>query len=282
MRKAEVTLPQGMGLNPSGAQGLVACTDAQFKKGVRTYTNECPAASDIGTVEVDSPPLAEPLIGDVYVGEQKSSDPESGELFRILLEAKSEHEGIAARLVGHVKANKTTGQLTAVLDDQLTGAVRRQTAGRACRRCRSNRSGSTSTASKDVLTSPPTCSARRPRASSNRGHGPGRTKPVSRHGHPDQRPERRRLPETMAERKFAPSYKANIGQHQRRRLQPVPRPHRARRRPAGAEGGRRHPAEGADRQARRHPLLLGGGDRRGRRQAAARPSRPIRAARPTA
>ena len=93
-----MALPQGMGLNPSGAQGLVACTDAQFKKGVRTYDNECPAASDIGTVEVDSPPLAEPLTGDVYVGTQKSRDPESGEEFRILLEAKSEHEGIDARL----------------------------------------------------------------------------------------------------------------------------------------------------------------------------------------
>src|SRR5690606_10193254 len=33
VRKAEITLPQGMGLNPSGANGLQACSDAQFKKG---------------------------------------------------------------------------------------------------------------------------------------------------------------------------------------------------------------------------------------------------------
>lgn len=121
VRKGEVALPKGMGLNPAGAEGLLACSDAQFKKGVRTYANECPAASDIGTVEVEAPPLAEPLIGDVYVGEQKSSDPESGDLFRILIEAKSEHEGIDARLVGRVKANKTTGDLTAVVTDQLSG-----------------------------------------------------------------------------------------------------------------------------------------------------------------
>src|SRR5690349_15888512 len=49
VRKAEVRLPKSMGLNPSGAQGLVVCTDAQFKKGVRVENNECPAASDIGT-----------------------------------------------------------------------------------------------------------------------------------------------------------------------------------------------------------------------------------------
>ncbi len=109
-----------MGLNPAGAQGLVACSDAQFNKGERTYTNECPAASKIGTVEVDSPPLAELLTGEVYVGEQKSSDPESGDLFRILIEAKNEKEGIAARLVGRVKANTTTGQLTAEINDQLS------------------------------------------------------------------------------------------------------------------------------------------------------------------
>src|SRR5215207_1429626 len=71
LRKAEVTMPEGMGLNPSGANGLVACTDAQFRKGQRISANECPAASDVGSVEVDSPPLAEPLLGDVYVGEQK-------------------------------------------------------------------------------------------------------------------------------------------------------------------------------------------------------------------
>jgi hypothetical protein len=90
LRKAEVTLPAGMGLNPSGAKTLQACTDTQFRKGVRNYANECPAASKVGHVEVISPPLAAPLEGDVYVGEQKSRDPNSGEQFRILVEAKDE------------------------------------------------------------------------------------------------------------------------------------------------------------------------------------------------
>src|SRR5262249_4999664 len=118
LRKAAETLPKGMGLNPSGAQGLKACTDSQFKKGVRTYENECPAESKVGTVEIESPPLAEPLTGDVYVGEQKSRDPQSGEEFRILVEAKEEEEGIDARLVGNVKANPSTGRLTAVFNEQ--------------------------------------------------------------------------------------------------------------------------------------------------------------------
>ncbi len=158
VRKAEVSLPNGMGLNPAGAQGLKACTDAEFEKGVRTYTNKCPPESDIGTVEVESAPLAEPLIGDVFVGEQQSNDPESGNQFRILLEAKSLHEGINARLVGHVKANKTTGNLTAVIDDQLSneffGPLPSGLPQVPFKEIRVHLDGS-----KQVLTSPPICSA---------------------------------------------------------------------------------------------------------------------------
>jgi hypothetical protein len=123
VRVAEVTLPEGMGLNPSASVGLTACTDGQFKKGVRVPANECPASSIIGTVEIDSPPLAEPLEGNVYVGEQKSPEPTSGEMFRILVEAKSEKEGIVVRLVGHTRANTTTGQLTTVFNDQEIGPL---------------------------------------------------------------------------------------------------------------------------------------------------------------
>jgi hypothetical protein len=123
LRRIEETLPEGMGINPSGANGLAACTDAQFKKGVRTYTNECPASSKVGTVEIESPPLSAPLKGDVYVGEQKSSIPASGEMFRILLEAKNEGLGIDVRLVGKVKANPESGQLTTVVDEQEQGEL---------------------------------------------------------------------------------------------------------------------------------------------------------------
>jgi len=206
VRKAEISLPQGMGLNPSGAQGLVACTDAQFKKGVRTYENECPDASDIGTVEVESPPLAAPLVGDVYVGEQMSSDPESGNQFRILLEAKSEEQGVAARLVGHVKANRQTGALTAVIDDELTG----QFAGKLpsglpqvpFEEIRVHIDGS-----KAVLTSPPVCSA------TGTSHfepwaRPGESKPVDSTVTLSDDPTGGACPKTLAERKFSPFYKA--------------------------------------------------------------------------
>jgi len=57
LRRAVATLPKGMGINPSGANGLEACLDSQFGKGTRNLDNSCPAASDIGTAEVETPPL---------------------------------------------------------------------------------------------------------------------------------------------------------------------------------------------------------------------------------
>ncbi len=124
MRTARVTLPAGMGLNPSAAVGLAACSDAQFAKGTRNPV-ACPPASKVGTVTVATPPLPEgPLTGNVYVGEQKSRDPESGEEFRIFVHAFSDRYGVDLRLVGNVIANARTGQLTAVFDDPPKNVLR--------------------------------------------------------------------------------------------------------------------------------------------------------------
>jgi hypothetical protein len=207
LRKAEVTLPAGMGLNPSGAKTLQACTDAQFKKGIRTYTNECPAASKVGTAEVISPPLAEPLEGDVYVGEQKSRDPSSGEEFRILVEAKSETEGIAVRLVGNVKADPITGQLTGVFTDQITGPF----AGKlpdGLPQVPFESVKLSFDAAKAVLTSPPTCSVSETSGLMEPWARPGTTVPVSSKFTLSSVPGGGTCPTTLAGRKFAPPYTA--------------------------------------------------------------------------
>jgi hypothetical protein len=113
LRTAKVALPTGMGLNPSAANGLQACGDEQFGKGSGSTTNACPAASKIGTVSIETPPLPEgPLTGDVYVGRQLSRDPASGNEYRIFVEAKSDRYGVVVRLIGNVSANPQTGQLT--------------------------------------------------------------------------------------------------------------------------------------------------------------------------
>ncbi|MFL5897013.1 MAG: hypothetical protein ACJ76D_00895 [Solirubrobacterales bacterium] len=124
MRSAKVTLPQGMGLNPSAANGLQACSDQQFGKGTRNPV-QCPEASKIGTATVVTPPLPEgPLTGNVYVGQQRSRDPESGEEFRIFVNAASSRYGVDVRLIGNVIANAKTGQLTAVFDEPAKAVTR--------------------------------------------------------------------------------------------------------------------------------------------------------------
>lgn len=210
LRKAEVTLPAGMGLNPSGSVGLVACTDAQFKKGIRVNSNECPEASKVGHAVIDSPPLHEELEGDVYVGEQKSSNPESGEQFRILVEAKSELEGIVVRLVGNVKANKVTGQLTGVFTDQITGPFAGQLP-EGLPQVPFESVKLTFDASKQVLTSPPTCSAANTNGTMEPWARPGTTEPVSDSFTLSSVPGGGACPTTLAERKFTPSYDAATG-----------------------------------------------------------------------
>jgi hypothetical protein len=121
-RSATVALPQGMGLNPAAATGLKTCSDEQFGKGTRNPV-ACPPESVIGHARIESPPLVdqtnpqpeEVLEGDVYAGKQESRDPASGKEYRIFIEAKSDRYGISVRLVGNVRADPVTGQLTTTI-----------------------------------------------------------------------------------------------------------------------------------------------------------------------
>jgi hypothetical protein len=113
LQDASVSLPQGMGLNPSAASGLRFCTDAELGKGTSDPV-ACPPGSTIGTVSIDTPPLPDSsLTGNVYLGQQLSRDPTSGDEYRIFVDAESARYGISVRLIGNVSANPQTGQLTA-------------------------------------------------------------------------------------------------------------------------------------------------------------------------
>jgi hypothetical protein len=119
-RTAIVTLPQGMGINPAAATGgLQTCTDPQFPRASRSPVT-CPKASEIGTVKIESPPLPEAnnqLVGPVYVGKQLSRDPLSGDEYRIFINAVSKRYGVDVRLVGNVRANPVTGQLSTTISE---------------------------------------------------------------------------------------------------------------------------------------------------------------------
>lgn len=117
VKDAVVTLPRGLGLNPAAAPGLQMCADNQFGKGTRNPV-ACPDGSKIGTVAIDTPPLpAGALTGSVYLGKQLSRDPQSGNVYRVFLDAVSARYGVDVRLIGNVKADPQTGQLTTVFKE---------------------------------------------------------------------------------------------------------------------------------------------------------------------
>lgn len=110
VRDVAVTLPEGMALSPSAADGLGACSDAQLGIGTRTGP-ACPDASKIGTATIETPLTDAPLTGSLHLGTQLSGDPESGRMYRVFLIARG--SGVTVRLRGGIRADRRTGQLTA-------------------------------------------------------------------------------------------------------------------------------------------------------------------------
>jgi hypothetical protein len=116
LKKAVVTLPEGMTINPAAAGGLEACADDELMLKSKAPMT-CPEASKVGTVTATTPLLENPVEGDVYIRSQNSDDPESGELFRLALVLEDEKRGIDVRLPGQVRADKNTGRLVTTFDN---------------------------------------------------------------------------------------------------------------------------------------------------------------------
>jgi hypothetical protein len=114
VKDVAVTLPEGVAVSPSSAGGLVGCSDAQAA--LRSLQQPaCPAASKIGTVEIETPLLAQPLTGAIFLGQPKSMEARSGEMLRTLLIASG--EGVTVKLEGKITPDPLTGRLSAVFLD---------------------------------------------------------------------------------------------------------------------------------------------------------------------
>ena len=190
---AKVTLPEGAGINPSAGNSVEGCTDAQFAQGTNNPIT-CPDKSKIGFVEVDTPSLPVTLGGEVYVGQPLSTNPSTGEQFRIFLHVTNERFGVNVRLKGKVYPDPTTGQITAVVADNPQApfeSFRVHIDGGA----------------HGVLTSPDTCGPH----TANAAYTPfSRADATDRSGAftLDEIAGGGNCPKTLAERPFAPFYKA--------------------------------------------------------------------------
>jgi hypothetical protein len=132
VRSASVTLPPGVLVSPSAANGLQACTEEQIgyegpggsdpldagAEEPARFSDEpvaCPEAAKIGTVRIKTPLLSEELTGEVYLAAQNANP--FGSLLAIYIVAENQRLGLRVKLAGEAKANGETGQLTTTFQD---------------------------------------------------------------------------------------------------------------------------------------------------------------------
>jgi len=109
VRQNTVTLPPGVLLNPELAASLEACTDAQFARDDPGIAPSCPPSSRIGTVTFVSPILG-PFVGTAYFGTGTATDT-----LRLFLDTPL--FGAHIKVIGGVRPDATTGQVTTVFDN---------------------------------------------------------------------------------------------------------------------------------------------------------------------
>lgn len=117
LKEAVVSLPAGMTVSPSAANGLAACP-LKGPDGIDLESPEsakCPKASKVGSVEVQTPLLEHPLKGSVYVAQQGNLTGNGSNPFGSLLAlyVVAEGEGVVIKLPGKIELDEGTGELTA-------------------------------------------------------------------------------------------------------------------------------------------------------------------------
>jgi hypothetical protein len=119
LKSASVVLPAGMTVNPSSASGLGACSASQIglvspvgqaKAIFNGADANCPNASKLGTVEVNTPLIDHPLKGAIYLAEQNNNPFSS--LLALYVSVEDPLTGITIKLAGQPKPDPVTGQLS--------------------------------------------------------------------------------------------------------------------------------------------------------------------------
>jgi hypothetical protein len=118
LKDTTVALPVGYTANPSLASGLGVCTPAQFEAETSSSLPGvgCPPESEIGSVEVETPVLAEKfLTGNIYIAKPFENPFDS--LLGLYIVVKDPQRGIIVKLAGRIEPNPVTGQLVTRFDD---------------------------------------------------------------------------------------------------------------------------------------------------------------------
>ncbi len=125
VRDTTVTLPQGVELSPSAANGLEACSEAQIGYlglNSQTQTDEftdqapsCPDAAKVGTVHITTPLLSHELEGSVYLATPapngEAAQNPFNSLVSLYLVAEDPVSGVLVKLAGEGQLNEGTLQI---------------------------------------------------------------------------------------------------------------------------------------------------------------------------
>ena len=109
VRDVRLVLPEGVAINPSGANGRGACSMDQMDSG------DCPDNAKIGTAEVGTSILDRALSGAVYLAEPGENP--FGTLLAVYVMIDDPTTGIVAKLPARIDADPVTGRLTLSLDE---------------------------------------------------------------------------------------------------------------------------------------------------------------------
>jgi len=104
LKNIAVTLPAGTSLSPAFADGLGTCADAQLA------ASGCPDSSRMGSAEIVSPLLGEPLKGSVYFG-----TPTADVKYPLLVRVSG--GGVTIQFAGRAVPDPHTGQVTTIVEN---------------------------------------------------------------------------------------------------------------------------------------------------------------------
>jgi len=138
LKDAVVTLPEGMTVDPSAADGLGVCTEAQIgwlgpdgpngeseplpNRGLTNFSPDkpggaggCPEDSKIGSLELETPLLPGKLYGELFLAAQ-NENPFGATLAGYIV-VNDPITGVVLKIAGEIKANPQTGRITAAFEE---------------------------------------------------------------------------------------------------------------------------------------------------------------------
>jgi hypothetical protein len=116
MKKVVVTLPDGMTLSTSAAQGLGNCSAAEIGLGTDDPVR-CPESSRYGSLTLHTPilPADEPMHGDIYIAKQNENPFHN--FLSMYFVIHDEARGLLVKVPGRLDLDPRTGQITTTFDD---------------------------------------------------------------------------------------------------------------------------------------------------------------------